>query len=53
MSATEVSEIIQLVFNKDLLAIYSISEVRSKHKVCFGAFLRLKKGFGATKKSPN
>ena len=45
MSATEVPEIVQLIFNMELLAISNMSEVRSEHKVCFGAFLRLKKGF--------
>ena len=47
MSATEVLEIVQqlLVFNMELLEISSMSEVKSEHKVCFGAFLRLTKGF--------
>ena len=45
VSATEVPEIVQLVFNMELLAIYSMSEVGSEHKVCFGAFLRLTKVF--------
>ena len=36
MSATELPEIIQLVLNIELLAISSMSEVRNKHKVCFG-----------------
>ena len=40
MSATEVPEIVQLVFNMELLAISSMSEVGSEHKVCFVAFLR-------------
>ena len=35
VSATEVSEIVQLVFSMESLAIYSMSEVRSEHKVCF------------------
>ena len=52
MSATEVPEIVQLVFNMELLAISSMSEVRSEHKVCFGDFFRLTKGFWAAKKSP-
>ena len=33
MSATEVPEIVQLVFNMGLLAISSMSEVGSEHKV--------------------
>ena len=41
MSATEVPEIVQLVFNMELLTISSMSEVGSEHKVCFGSFLRL------------
>ena len=45
VSATEVPEIVQLVFNMGLLAISSMSEVGSQHKVCFGAFLRLTKVF--------
>ena len=45
MSATEVPEIVQLAFNMELLAISSMSEVRSEHKVGFGAFFRLTKGF--------
>ena len=45
MSATEVPEIVQLVFNMELLAISNMSEARSEHKVCFGAFLRLTNGF--------
>ena len=48
MSATEVPEIVQLVFNMELLAISSMSEVRSEHKVCFGAFLRHSKGLEAS-----
>ena len=44
-SATEVPEIVQLVFNAELLAISSMSEVGSEHKVCVGAFLRQTKGF--------
>ena len=39
VSATEVPEIVQLVFNMQLLAISSMSEVGSEHKVCFVAFL--------------
>ena len=35
--ATEVTE---TVFGKDLLTIYSLSEARGEHKVCFGASLR-------------
>ena len=47
MSATEVLEIFKLVFNMELLAIFSMSEVRSEHKVCFGASY---KGFLISKK---
>ena len=35
MSATKVPEIIQLVFNTELLAISSMPEVMSEHKVYF------------------
>ena len=45
VAATEVSEIIQLVFNMELFAISRISDVRSEHKVCFAAFLRLTEVF--------
>ena len=45
VSATEVPEIVQLVFTMDLLAISSMSEVGSEHKVCFEAFLRHTKAF--------
>ena len=45
MSATEVPEIVELVFKMELLAIFSMSEVRSEHKVCFGASLTHTKGF--------
>ena len=45
MSATEVPEIVQLVLNMELLAISSMYEVGSEHKISFGAFLRHKKGF--------
>ena len=34
-----------------LVVIPSISEVRGRRKVCFGAFLRHTKGFRAAKKS--
>ena len=51
MPATEVQEIVQMVFNMELLAISSMSEVRSKHKVCFRASLRFSKGFCASKNS--
>ena len=44
-SATEVPEIIQLVFNMELFAISSMCEVGSEHKVCFGVFLRVTKVF--------
>ena len=43
--ATEVPEIVQLIFNMELLAISSMSEVGIEHKVCFGAFLRPTKVF--------
>ena len=39
--ATEVPEKVQLVFSMELLTISSMSQVRSEHKVCFGASLRL------------
>ena len=39
VSATEVPEIEQLVFNMASLAISSMSEDGSEHKVCFGASL--------------
>ena len=42
VSATEVPEIVQMVFDMELLAKSCMSEVGSEHKVCFGAFLRLK-----------
>ena len=45
MSATEVLEIVQLVFRLELLTISSMSEVGSEHKVGFGAFLRHTKDF--------
>jgi hypothetical protein len=41
VSATEVPEIEQLVFNMELLAISSMCEIGSEQKVCFGDFLRL------------
>ena len=50
ISTTEVPELVQLVFNMELLAISSISEVGSEHTVCFGAFLRLSKVFLSSKK---
>ena len=37
VSATEVPETVQLVFSMELLAMSSMSEVRSEHNVCFGA----------------
>ena len=52
MSATEVPDIVQVVFNMELLAIPSMSEVGSEHKVCFVAFLRHTKVFLTAKKSP-
>ena len=45
MPATEV----QLVFNLQLLSIYSMSEVGSEHKVMFGAE-DIKRGFLSSKK---
>ena len=36
MSGTEVREIVQLVFNVELLAISVMGEVLTKHKVSFG-----------------
>ena len=45
ISATEVLKIVQLVFDTELLAISSMSEVWSEHNVCFGASLRYTKGF--------
>ena len=44
MSATEVPEIVQLVFYMELLAISIMSEGRGEHKVCFG-LLKSHKGF--------
>ena len=41
VSATKVPELLQLVFNMELLAISSMSEVRSEHKVSFGASLKV------------
>ena len=41
VSATKVLKVVQLFCNMELLAISSMSEVGSEHKVCFGAFLRL------------
>ena len=48
MSATEVPEIVKLVFNMEVLAISSMSEVRSEHIFFFwegGSFLTLTNGF--------
>ena len=45
VSATEVPEIVHLVFNMELLAISSMCAIGSEHTVCFGAFLRLTKDF--------
>ena len=45
MSATEVPEIVLLVFIMELLAISRISEVLKEHKVCLGDSLRHTKGF--------
>ena len=41
VSATEVTEVVQLVFNMELHAISSMCQVGSEHKVCFEAFLSL------------
>ena len=41
VSATDVPEIVQLVFNMEFLAISSMSEVRSEHNVYFGASSRV------------
>ena len=38
---TEVPKTLRLVFGMYLLTIYSLSEVGSEHKVCFGASFRL------------
>ena len=46
----DVLELVQLVFNIELLAISSMSEVRSERKVCLWAFLRFTKGFVSIKK---
>ena len=43
--ATEVPEMEQLVFGKELLTINSLSEALSEHRVCFGASLRLTNRF--------
>ena len=45
MPATEVPDIVQLYLNMEFLALSRMSEVRSEHKVCFGASLSNKKGF--------
>ena len=45
MSATEVPEIVHLVFNMELFAIISMCEVESELKVSFWAFLRVAKVF--------
>ena len=50
--APEVPETVKLVFSIELLKIPSMSEVRSVHKVCFGASLILT-GILSSKKSPN
>ena len=44
--ATEIPEMVQLVFGMELLTIYSLPEAGSEHRVCFGASLRLTKSFG-------
>ena len=48
--ATEEPETVWLVLGMKLLTTYILSEVGSEHKVCFGASLRLTKGFGVVKK---
>ena len=48
---TEVPQIVQLVSNMELLAISSISEVRSEHNDYFRTSLRHTKGFLRSKKS--
>ena len=45
VSTTEVPEIVQLVFNMELLAISNMFEDRSEHKVFVRASLKLKKVF--------
>ena len=45
MPATEVPEIVKLVFNMELVAISNMSEVRIDHKVYFRASLKHTKGF--------
>ena len=52
MSATEVPEIVQLVFNKELLAISSMCEIGSEHSL-FGGFLETYKGFLSSQKINN
>ena len=42
---TEVPKIVQLVFYVELLAISSMSEARSEHKVCFRTSFRHTKDF--------
>ena len=49
ISTTEVLETVQLVFSMGQLAICSMSEAWSEHKVCFGASLRFTKRFWAVK----
>ena len=43
--AIEVPGTVRLILGMKLLTIYSVSEVGSEHKVCFGASLRLTKVF--------
>ena len=43
--ATEVPQMVQLVFGKELFTIDSLSEAGSEHYVCFGASLILTKRF--------
>ena len=52
ISATEVPEIVQLVFYMELLAISSISEVKSEQKVCFGLPYAMQRIFEQQKNHP-
>ena len=46
---SEIPEMIHLVFDMELLTIYSLPEAGSEHKVCFGASSRVL----GIEKSPN
>ena len=50
--AKEVPVMVQLVFGKELLTVYSLSKARSEPKSWFSASLRLTKNFGNRQKSP-